>query len=904
MKFNYPSLLKAALITIAVSVFGYGTTHAQKRILIFTKTAGYHHASIPVGVDAIMKLGKENSFLVDTTSDAAKIVESNLKKYSALVFLSTTGSLLNNVEQADLERYIQAGGGFVGIHAAADAEYDWHWYGRMVGAYFLSHPAQQEAVINVVDKNDPSTKMLPAQWKRKDEWYNYKNISPDLHVLLTIDEKSYTGGKNGDFHPMAWYHNFEGGRVWYTELGHTDESYSDPLYLQHILGGIKYAIGTKPLDYAQVKAQRVPSQNRFTKVQLVTGYFYEPTEMTILPNLDILVVQRRGGIALYNHTTKTIKQVGFLDVYAKTITPKGKGVNAEEGVLGLQADPDFATNHYVYIYYSPTDTVCNRLSRFTLTGDTILNSSEKVILSIPTQREICCHTGGSIAFGKDHTLYLSAGDNTTPFDEPGKGYNTHAFAPLDDRPGHIQFDDRRSAGNTNDLRGKILRIVINKDGSYTIPEGNLFKQGTPLTKPEIYVMGDRNPYRISVDKKNSFLYWGEVGPDANNDSLETRGPKGYDEVNQARQAGNFGWPYFVGPNLAYHEYNYDTGVPGIQFDPAHPVNNSRNNTGLKDLPPAQPAFIWYPYGESKEFPQVGSGGRTAMAGPVFYADMYNGKSGGIPNYYDKKLFIYDWVRGWIKAVTMLPNGDYDSMEPFMDSTKFNAPVDMEMGPDGKMYVLEYGNGWFHKNPDAGLARIDFNDGNRPPEVTAVTQGKSAKGASPLSVYMQVAAADPENDKMTYTWNLGNGVRRKTLVPYIRYTYLKKGIYSVSVDAIDNKGAMSNIKAVNVSPGMAVVALSPALIAKQKQWDAGKTLMLSLDCKGCHKVDEKSVGPAFTDVSKRYENTIATVDKLSKKIMTGGTGVWGDVTMPAHPALKPEQTKLILNWIFSLSGKGK
>ena len=900
MKCNKLRLFKITLVTLAVSVLGYGTSNAQKRVLVFTKTAGYHHASIPVGVNAILKLGRENDFLVDTTSDAAKIEESNLKKYAALIFLSTTGSLLNNYEQADLERYIQAGGGFVGIHAAADAEYDWHWYGRMVGAYFLSHPAQQEAVINVVDKNDPSTKMLPAQWKRRDEWYNYKNINPDIHVLLTIDEKSYTGGKNGDFHPMAWYHNFEGGRVWYTELGHTDESYSDPLYLQHLLGGIKYAIGTKPLNYGQVKTLRVPDQNRFTKTQLVTGYFYEPTEMTILPNLDILVVERRGGIALYNHTTKTVKQVGFLEAYFVTKTEKGKGVNAEEGVLGVQADPDFATNHYVYIYYSPVDTVCNRLSRFTFTGDTILTSSEKVILSVPTQREICCHTGGSIAFGKDHTLYFSTGDNSTPFDEPGTGYNTHSFAPLDDRPGHNQYDSRRSAGNTNDLRGKILRIIINKDGSYTIPKGNLFKPGQAGTRPEIYVMGDRNPYRISVDKKNSNLYWGEVGPDANNDSLATRGPKGYDEINQARTAGFFGWPLFIGPNIPYHEYNYDTGAPGIQFDPEHPVNNSANNTGLKDLPPAQPAFIWYPYGASDDFPQVGSGGRTSMAGPVYYSDLYNGK-GGLPDYYDKKLFIYDWIRGWIKAVTLLPNGDYDSMEPFMDSTRFNSPVDMELGPDGKIYVLEYGNGWFHKNPDAGLARLDYNQGNRPPEVAGITTGKTT-GTSPLTVMLKVAATDPEHDKMTYTWNLGNGVHKTTPQPFLRYTYLKEGSYSVSVTAKDDKGAVSNIKALSISPGIAVVPLSPQAIVKQKQLDAGKNLMLSLDCKGCHRIDEKSVGPAFTDVAKRYANNIANEQKLSKKIMSGGTGVWGDVVMPAHPALKPGQTKLILNWIFSLSAK--
>jgi cytochrome c len=399
---------------------------------------------------------------------------------------------------------------------------------------------------------------------------------------------------------------------------------------------------------------RVPEANRFEKTQLVQGTFFEPTEMAVLPNFDILVSQRRGELMLYKNSTKTVKQAGFLDVYWKTHT---KGVNAEEGVLGLNIDPDFKTNHYVYIYYSPSDTSVNRLSRFTMTGDTIDNKTEKVILQLYSQREICCHTGGSIAFGPDHMLFLSAGDNTTPFDEPGKKpFNTRAFAPQDDRPEFLNHDARRSAGNTNDLRGKILRIKINPDGTYSIPEGNLFKPGTPKTRPEIYVMGDRNPYRISVDQKNGFLYWGEVGPDAQKDSLETRGPRGYDEFNQARKAGFFGWPYFIGNNYAYRPYDYATGVSGAPWDPMHPVNDSKNNTGLRELPPAQPAFIWYPYAESPDFPQVGTGGRNAMAGPAYYTDMFP-KATRYPDYFNKKVVFYDWIRGFIKLLTLQPNGD-------------------------------------------------------------------------------------------------------------------------------------------------------------------------------------------------------------------------------------------------------
>ncbi|QEC79913.1 ThuA domain-containing protein [Mucilaginibacter ginsenosidivorax] len=218
---------------------------AKTKVLVFCKTAGFHHNSIAVGVPAIMKLGAENGFAVDSTTNAEKFTTANLKQYAAVIFLSTTGDVLNDAQQTAFEQYIKAGGGFVGVHAATDTEYDWAWYGKLVGAYFKSHPKQQEAVLHVVDRDFIATKHLPEDWKRWDEWYNYKWIADDLHVLIKIDEKSYTGGENGDNHPMAWYHSFDGGRAFYTELGHTDESYADPLYLKHLLGGIQYAIGKK-----------------------------------------------------------------------------------------------------------------------------------------------------------------------------------------------------------------------------------------------------------------------------------------------------------------------------------------------------------------------------------------------------------------------------------------------------------------------------------------------------------------------------------------------------------------------------------------------------------------------------------------------------------------------------------
>ncbi len=234
-------LLAMVPLLLSVSV----AQKKKKCILVFSKTAGFRHTSIPAGKAALLKLGKENNIVVDTTEDASFFTATTLKKYNAVVFLSTTGDVLNDEQQTAFEQYIRSGKGFVGIHAATDTEYGWPWYCKLVGANFANHPKPQKATLRVTDATHISTKHLPNAWERFDEWYNFKNQNADVKVLLTIDEKSYQGGKNGDNHPMAWYHSYDGGRTFYTALGHTDESFQEELFLKHVLGGIKYAMGKK-----------------------------------------------------------------------------------------------------------------------------------------------------------------------------------------------------------------------------------------------------------------------------------------------------------------------------------------------------------------------------------------------------------------------------------------------------------------------------------------------------------------------------------------------------------------------------------------------------------------------------------------------------------------------------------
>ena len=221
----------------------------EQRILLFTKTIGFTHGSIPFAVSAIRTAAEQNGFTVDDSNDASLFNSTDLANYDAVVFVMTTGNILNDTQQLAFEEFIRAGNGFVGIHSATDTEYDWPWYGNLVGAYFSNHPAIQQATINIEDPGHPSMQGLDNPWVRTDEWYNFEdNPRANVNVLATIDESTYTGGNMGDDHPVIWYHEYDGGRSWYSAGGHTVDSYNDEQFVGHLLGGIIYAAGATPIE--------------------------------------------------------------------------------------------------------------------------------------------------------------------------------------------------------------------------------------------------------------------------------------------------------------------------------------------------------------------------------------------------------------------------------------------------------------------------------------------------------------------------------------------------------------------------------------------------------------------------------------------------------------------------------
>ena len=291
----------------------------------------------------------------------------------------------------------------------------------------------------------------------------------------------------------------------------------------------------------KVSDTKKPDDNRFTPVVLTTdGDFDEPMNFEVLKNGKVFINERKGALKLFDPITKMVTLVGTIPVNTKYTSAAGVVTEAEEGFMGFTVDPKFEENHWAYLYYAHPTEKKHILTRWEIKNDKLVAGSEKVLLEVGTQREVCCHTGGGMTWDASGNLYLTVGNNTG---------NVADKSQTDERPERSSWDDQRGSGNTNDLRGKILRIHPEANGTYSIPEGNLFPKGTAKTRPEIYVMGDRNPWRPSIDSKTGWLYWGEVGPDASADSKTTR--TGMDELNQARKPGNFGWPYFIGENRGY-----------------------------------------------------------------------------------------------------------------------------------------------------------------------------------------------------------------------------------------------------------------------------------------------------------------------------------------------------------------
>lgn len=899
-------LVAFAILIAALCLRCTSSDDGKPRVLIFNKTEFYVHECMPAAVEALQKICADRGWHADVTEDNYEFTEENLSRYAAVVFLHTAGDVLNPTQEIEFERYIQAGGGFMGIHTAIDTEHSWPWYAKLVGGRFDGLTDVQPATLQTLDREHRATKHLDATWQRADEWFNLTELSPDLHILLNLDESTCSGGKMGPSHPVAWYHEYDGGRAFFTAMGHTPAAYSEQAFLQHLAGGLQYAVGeAKPLQFkAHRPMEQAASGTGFKKTSVVCD-LYEPMGMGQLPDGKILFIERRGAVKLYDPAAGNTRTVSEFEVYHQN----------EEGLLGMAIDPNWAENHWIYLYYSPEGkTGAIRLARFVFQNDQLDRNSELVLFEVPTDRSVHnYHAGGGLRFDASGNLYIATGDNTDHYDD---GYSS-----TDERPDKSQYDSQKSASNSMDLRGKILRIKPQPDGSYLCPAGNLFTEkeirvlpggqhlatdpalegiAYPLRgqrpvsiatdypqradvwwgngRPEIFVMGCRNPFRFDFDNRRGLLIWGEPGPDAGVPD-STRGPEGYDEINIARTGGFYGWPYCVGPNLPYREYNFETGTPGPWFDPEHPYNDSPHNTGDRHLPPARKPLIWYPFKSSKEFPLVANGTRCAMTGPVYYCDLYPPET-RFPERFDGKVIIYEWMRNWMLAVGIDSLDQYTDMQPLAPNVRLARPVDMFIDKNGSLWVLEYGTEWYAQNPDACLSRIDYVRGDGTTD--------------------EVAETAPGNVAPTVRWDFG-GKNRSFYQPGDVVQY------AVQVsDPEDGSLKDGRIQAADVllhfdylEPGVSLSQLSKRIKPKPVPFERGKKLVDESDCRSCHAVDRKINGPAYQDIARKYKDDKAAPKRLAEKIIKGGKGVWGEVAMSAHPQLAPKDVADMVRWILAL-----
>ncbi|OLF12207.1 hypothetical protein BLA60_09450 [Actinophytocola xinjiangensis] len=520
-----------------------------------------------------------------------------------------------------------------------------------------------------------------------------------------------------------------------------------------------------------------PVAERFGKVVLADSDLTQPMRIAVTPDARVVYIERDGRVKVWDPDTQSSTVAGTVAVR----------VTGELGLVGLALAPDFATSGHLYLHYSPPDwdqRFVSRVSRFTLTPGNVLDpASESPVIDI--QHPIGVpgwHSAGDLLMTPDGHLFIATGDNSECCASDG-------FPPTDERPGQAGGDAQRTSANTNDLNGKILRITPRPAGGYDIPPGNLFPPGTDRTRPEIYAMGFRNPFTLGDwDPATKTLWMADYGPDAVVANPE-RGPAGHVRAMLIREPGNYGWPYCTMDNVAYNDWNYVEDRPGPWFDCAAPVNDSPNNTGLVNLPPITPADIYYTYEKSQDyFPTLFGGG--AMAGPRYTYDPANPSPTKFPRWFDQRRFLYDWTTDWIQTLPVNHHtGAPGTLTEFLPDAEFRKPMDLEFGPDGSLYVLEYGNGWGDSNDDSGLYRIDYVEGNRAPLVSVESSVDS--GPLPLAVDVDASATtDPDGDALAYSWDFdGDGVPDAT-GPTASWTYDTAGQHTPRVTVTDAAGAVS------------------------------------------------------------------------------------------------------------------
>ncbi|MEU8265324.1 ThuA domain-containing protein [Micromonospora sp. NPDC048999] len=700
----------------------------------------------------------------------------------------------------------------------------------------------QQSVVNLTDRQHPANKGLPLKWTRSDQWINWSpNPIGKVHTVAQVEGWQHKTGLNGNgaFHPVSWCQDYDGGRSFYTGMGRTEASWTTDLqFRSHLLGALQWTAGTVRGDCqatiaANYKTERLTTTNKSGQLDQIG----EPHGLTVAPDGKVFYIGRAacptGAIADWNNPNVGLgcgtihewdpatKQVKLLTTLA-VMGNRGSGselVKNEEGLLGLTLDPKFEENGWVYVYWMPHESIDRdrrvgqrTVSRFTYdhAAHSLDQATRKDLLHWDTQIHSCCHAGGGMTFDNKGNLYIGSGDNNSSEASSG-GYAGNNWAA--DYKGISFQDARRTSGNTNDLNGKIIRIHPESDGTYTVPEGNLFtgnEEGGGKTRPEIYVMGVRNISRIAWDHVNNWLTAAWVGPDAGAPS-ETWGPAKYETATIITSAGNQGWPYCMGNKQPYRDRsNVDASLPAGWYDCDNLKNESPRNTGLVNIPPARNNMIWYsPQGggpvyptrtdgsglpsyktgeETFTQPYLTGGGQAIMNGPTYHRSEVDTASGvAWPAYWEGKWFLGDQSNSNNRvAVTVDPKNVKDAgapafaedlksiIQPGTGTTQLQSWMDAKFGPDGALYLVDYAGGFFTLHSNQKLIRITYQGGPATPGPSYAT-ARVADNSAPRTVDFSGARVGG----VAWEWDFGDGTKGSTQ-PHPTHTYRKHGSYKATV----------------------------------------------------------------------------------------------------------------------------
>lgn len=648
--------------------------------------------------------------------------------------------------------------------------------------------------------------------------------------------------------------------------------------------------------------------SRFEK-EVVVAACNDPLQMDIAEDGRVVFIERKGAIKLWEPKTNATITVGDFPASAA----------GDAGALGLTLARDFSTSGQLYTIRVPAQGPARLLvARFTLSGEKLTDEREMLSIPLGPGKEQS-HCGAGLAWDEKGNLLIGVGDNMAPQDVP-------AIHPVDQGR-----DARGTAGNTMELRGKILRITPKPDGSYGIPAGNMLSDASQ-GRPEIFAMGVRNPFRVTCDPKTGFIIWGDVGGNVRTE-LDL-GSEGFDEINMTRDPGFFGWPFCAGPNLPWRPFDPKTLKPaGDYFDPAKIINDSPANKGMRELPPARSAAFYYNNMPSKDWPFVGSGGRSVTGGVVYHKPATANES-RLPEEWEGKYLFGDWMRNWVAAATLDASGKLTKAERVLPDISFKRSADFKIGPDGALYIAECGDQWTG-NTESQITRIIYRRGNRPPQAMVATN--VAAGRLPLEVKFDATkSSDKDRGALTYAWDFGDGQIGEGEKVAHRFTTL--GQYAVTLTVKNAQGssdkALVTIAAGNEPPQVKftspldgsflegnevtwqvsatdaedgsipaerlMIQLEKRIRAAAEDRHPGLALMKRTTCFACHNATEQSAGPAYTAVAAKYASDATAHEKLSAKILSGGAGVWGQLPMPPHPQHTSAEAAQMVDWVLSLA----